>query len=444
MSIQLREIKLILSIAMPLMAAFLAQKGMQLIDTIMMGWIGPEALAAGVLGTGIFITNVVFCLGVLSAAGIQIARALGANEHDHIRESLLHGIYLVCMLSVPCMFILWFSPYLLHYLGNEPNVLEKTIELLHGLMWGFPGFLLFFVFREFFAAFSLTRIVMLIVLCILPLTYIGNYIFIYGKFGLPPMGVVGIGYAGAIIMWLMFFSMYGFSKLIKKLNQHLFSIHDLTFDYRIILSMLKVGLPSGILFVLDSGMFTTATFLMAHFGVDALAAHSIAMQCASFVYAVPFGLSMTIALQVGHAAGAKDLVRAKRIGYTGLFIGLFLSFIIGLLFILVPQLFIRLFLDGQPVDTKIIEYAVAFLFVAALFQCFDVLQAIMNGALRGFKDTFIPMLLCISCFWILGIGSSYYLGFYTPLGAMGIWYGLTIGLFSASVVLLIRFIRKPI
>src|SRR5437762_1203180 len=107
MPIYLREIKLILQVALPLMAAFIAQKGMQFIDTVMMGWIGPEALAAGVLGTSIFITAIVFCLGVLSAVGVQIARAIGANQHENIRISLRHGFYLAGILALPCMLIIW-------------------------------------------------------------------------------------------------------------------------------------------------------------------------------------------------------------------------------------------------------------------------------------------------------------------------------------------------
>ena len=204
--IKIHEIKSIATLVLPLMAAFLAQKGMQFIDTMMMGWIGPSALAAGALGTSIFMTILVFCMGTLSSVGIFIVRAKGANNADEIQSSLQHGFCLALFLSFPCMIIIWFAPHVLSTIGEDANVISKVILLLHGLVWGLPGFLLFLIMREFISAFSLTRVVMFVALGSLPLTFAANYLLIYGKFGFPRLGVAGIGYAGALIMWLMFFS----------------------------------------------------------------------------------------------------------------------------------------------------------------------------------------------------------------------------------------------
>ena len=204
--------KSIAVLVLPLMAAFLAQKGMQFIDTIMMGWIGPEALAAGALGTSVFITVLVFCMGTLSSVGVFIVRAKGANHNYDIQINLQHGLFLALMISVPCMLAVWFAPNALLMIGEDPLVIQNVTYLLHGLVWGLPGFLLFLVMREFIAAFSFTRVVMCVALGSIPLTFIANYVLIYGLYGFPKSGISGIGYAGAIIMWFMFICLWAYSK----------------------------------------------------------------------------------------------------------------------------------------------------------------------------------------------------------------------------------------
>lgn len=445
MSTYISETKTIIQIALPLMAAFLVQKGMQLIDTIMMGWIGPEALAAGILSTTIAMLTLFFCMGTLSAVGIQIARARGANQHEMIPKILINGVYIVFLLSIPSMVLIWITPYLLFYLGKDQAIVEKCIEFLHAIVWGTPGFLLFFLLREFVAAFSLTRMVMIVVICVLPLTFIANYIFIYGKLGLPALGVVGIGWAGCFLMWLMFLSLFFYCKKESHVKMYFHFNQNLTLDFRLIREMLSVGVPSGLIFILDSGMFAVGTFMMASFGVVVLAAQSIAMQMASAVYAIPFGLSMAVALSVGNAIGAKNLIRAKRIGYIGLMMALIFAAVIGFIFIAFSDVIIRIFLRSSvPNFQQINDVATKLFIIAGIFQAFDMMQAVMLGALRGYKDTFVPFLCCMFCYWGIGVGSAYFLGFYTHYGAIGVWAGLTLGLMSTSVVLLGRFVMKRI
>jgi len=441
--IKLSEIKIITLTALPLMAAFLAQKGMQLIDTVMLGWIGPQALAAGALGTAMFMIGLTFCLGALSAVGIFIARARGAKQHNEISDNLQSGICLALVLALPCMIIIWYSPQLLLALGEDPRVVENTMLLLHGLVWGFPGFLLFLVFREFIASFELARVVMTVCVLSLPLTFVANYGLMYGTYGLPVLGIAGIGYAGAVIMWLMFFSLFFYSKKHPVLKIHVVAMQWCRFDAQKMRAMFIVGAPSGLLLVLDTGMFAIAAIMIGHFGVEALAAHQIAMQWVTIAYAVPVGVSMATALQVSHSAGANNMVQGKRYAYIGLSMGLLLSAVIALVFIFAPSLLANLFLEkSDPQYHKIYQYALTFLAIGAFFQSVDALQVILNGALRGIKDTFIPMLLSIVCYWGLGVSGAYYLTFYTSLAASGIWYGLTIGILSAALMLFLRFYKR--
>jgi MATE family multidrug resistance protein len=435
-----QELKSIIIIALPLMAAFLAQRGMQFIDTVMMGWIGPTALAAGALGTAIFGTILIFCMGVLSAIGVFIVRAKGADQLSHIPLIMQQGFYVAIFLSIPCMLIIWFAPSLLIKMGEDPEIVEDTALLLHGMVWGFPGFLFFLVLREFISAFSLTLVVMIVSLFSIPLTFAANYILIYGKYHLPELGIAGIGYGGSIVMWFMFFCLLMYSKKHSLLKNH-FIFQAVYFDRNKLRDLLHLGMPSGALFLLEAGMFLSTTIMMGYFGMEALAAHQIALQCVNIAYALPVALSMAAALQVGHAAGAKNIVQAERMAFLGLTIVLLSSGIMAAIYIWQAGPIVNFFLERDSSPTVHL-LAMTFLKIAALFLCFDGLQSVANGALRGLRDTFVPMLFSIGCYWVLGAGGAYYFAMHTALGAQGIWYGLTVGLCSTAVILIVRLFIK--
>ncbi len=438
----IKQIKTITIIALPLMAAFLAQKGIQITDTIMLGWLGTNQLAAGALGVAIFLTCGTFGLGTLSSVGIFVARARGQETHDEIPLILQQGIIMVFIMALPLMLLIWHLPAILLKFNQDPAVIKQVALLVHGLIWGFPGFLLFFVFREFIAAFALTRIIMLVCLFSVPLTFIGNYIFIYGKFGFPNLGIAGIGYVGAAIYWLIFMSLFSYYKLNSQLKKYI-QFSSFKLDLEKILAMFRLGTPSGVILVLDAGMFSIAAVMMGSFSSAALAGHQIAIICASTVFAIAFSISMATALQVGYAAGANDFVTAKRFAWIGLSLGLIITLVIALFFIFIPGLFVKIFLNRQVSNYSTVKYyAYQLLMIAGIFQFFDTLQITLNGILKGIKDTFVPMLYYIACYWIIGLGSAYYLAFHTSLKAFGVWWGLTVGIISIAAVLFIRFLKK--
>lgn len=177
--------------------------------------------------------------------------------------------------------------------------------------------------------------------------------------------------------------------------------------------------------------------------MEALAAHQIAIQCVTLAYAIPCGLSMATSLQVGFAASANHREKVKSAVFFGISVALIISTIISIIFIFYPENLIQYFLKSDQINNvNITRSAISFLFFAAIFQCFDSIQAIANGALRGLKDTLVPMLISIGCYWIIGICGGYYLSFHTDLGTNGIWYGLTLGISSIGIILLFRFLKK--
>lgn len=429
----LREINCFVKLCLPLVAAFLAQKGMQFIDTLMMGWLGPGALAAGALGTNIFITLLVFCRGLLSSVGVAIVHARGAGTNNNIQSLLHQAVYLALGVSIPMMLLAWQAPEYLVMMGQDPKVAADAQRLLQGLTWGIPGFLLFYVMREFISAFALARAVMVVCFISLPLTFIANYILIYGKYGFPALGIAGIGYASAGVCWFMFFSSLFYCRK-QSILKHYVSFQLSKPDLTQLKALWVVGGSSGIINVLDMVTFLAATLFMGYFGVTALAAYQIALQCTSIAYNLPNAVSVVTALEVGHAYATDNLAKARRTVYLGLSTGLVISILLSILFVSTPHAIVKLFLPDRTHLNNVFSTAQLFLIVSSLILCVDGAQSIIIGALRGLKDTFTPMIISVVCYLLIGLTSAYWLGFHTSLGGTGIWYGLFLGIFSLCVI----------
>ncbi len=440
MTVPIKEIQRFIKLCLPLAAAFLAQKGMQFIDTLMMGWIGPTGLAAGALATNIFITILVFCRGVLSTVGVSIVHARGAGQEHEIQSFLYQAIYLALAMSVPAMLLAWQAPYYLVALGQNPVVVASAERLLQGLTWGIPGFMLFYVLREFIAAFALARAVMVVCFMSIPLTFAGNYVLIYGKYGFPALGIAGIGYASAGVCWFMFVALLLYCHHQAILKKYI-AWHWCKPDWQKLKSLWITGAPAGIIMVLDMITFLAAALMAGYFGIIPLAAFQIALQCASTAFNLPLAISIVTALEVGHAYSAKNLPRAIRFIYIGITTGLIISALIACVLIWAPHAVMHLFLPHNT-DAKFFSVVRLFLIAAGLILCFDGAQAIIIGALRGLKDTFIPMLISIICYLMIGLTSAYLFAFHTSLGATGVWYGLFLAIFSLCIVTGLRLHMK--
>lgn len=438
-----QEIYQTIHLALPLVAALLAQVSMEFVDTIMLGQLGPIALAAGGLGSAIYVAFFVCCLGVIIAIGTSVAHEYGKQQLETVSHIGRQGLWLALILSIPSMIILWFFPTLLVYLGQSVEVAEVTSHFLRSLLWAFFPSLGFFALREFIAGLARPYIVMFISLIAVPINAFLNYILMYGKFGFPRLGVAGVGYATAISQLLMFICLilYIFFKSHFK-TYKLFNRFELP-DLKKLKELFSLGWPIGITLLFEIGLFSITALLMGHLGTDQLAAHQIAIQTISVVYMIPLGVSQATMLRVGHAMGADDPYRAKKIAHIGLSVGLLIAVCTGVLLWMFSFQIADLFLDSHLKENYlVIQYAVLFLKVAALFQLVDVVQSVTNGALRGLKDTFIPMLLGLATYWGVGLASGYLLAFQGGEGGVGLWFGLALGIGSSALCLYGRFYWK--
>lgn len=437
-----KELRETLELALPLVAALLAQIAMELVNSLMLGRLGADALAAGGLALALFFMSLIFCVGLFSAVGVLIARAHGALDHNEIQSILSQALYLAFFLTIPFVAILKIAPTLLLWIGEPAAVVIQSQQFLNALVWGILPLLFFFALREFVAAMSFTRIIMLLSLGITPLIAVCNFILMYGKWGFPKLGIAGIGYSTALMQWCLLAGILSYIYCNKQLYPYLFKGFQ-RFNGVKFLNVLQLGAPISITMGLEVGLFSITTILMGYFGSIALAAHQIALQCGSFAFMFPLGISQATAIRVGQNLGRKDPSAAKYAGFGGLLLGLSAASITAIIFISFPTFIIQLFIDTDVKDhLLLVTTAVSFLSILALFQLLDAVQVIMNGALRGFKDTFVPMWLGLLSYWISGLLSGYYLAFYLDLRGAGLWWGLGIGIGVSGILLFWRFYRR--
>ncbi|MBD2494424.1 MATE family efflux transporter [Nostoc sp. FACHB-280] len=439
------EVKQCLLLAVPLVAAQIAQSATGFVDTVMMGWLGSQTIASGGLGAAIFTFCLLVITGMISAVSPLVAKAYGAGKPEQVGQIVRQGLGISLLLGIPITVLLWHGSTLLVLLGQDVNAAALAQTYLRAIAWGFIPALGFAVLKGFLSAISQPQLVMVTVVLGTLLNITANYVLMFGKLGLPALGLAGIGWASALSLWSMFITLaiYIFSQRrfavykifqsspISKLSQQ---------NRRIFWEIFQVGLPIGGLVAVEAGLFTVVTFIIGQLGTAALAAHQIALQTASMSFQMVLGISLATTVRVGQLAGEEDLQNVRLAGYVGIALGGLSMAIAGVIFWLFPKLIVSLYLDiNNPNNQNVVNLAIKLLAVAAFFQIADGIQATASGALRGLKDTRIPMLIGVFAYWCVGLLTGYALGVWFGYGTIGLWWGLAIGLASAAIVLSWRF-----
>jgi MATE family multidrug resistance protein len=434
------EVKACLTLSIPLASAQLAQSMTAFADTVMMGWIGPQTLAAGGLASITFAALLITLTGIVSAVSPLVAEAYGAGRGDRIERITRQGLLLTLLLSLPMMLLLWHMDSILRLLGQEEANVVLADTYLKAILWGFFPALGFATLKSFVSALSQPQIIMVIMIGGTTLNILGNYILMFGKLGFPALGLAGIGWASTTAYWVMFGAIILY--ILSQENLRCYSIfrnlHRL--ERSLFYELLHMGSPIGILFAFETGLFTATTYLIGHFGTNALAAHQMILQTVAITFMVPLGISLATTVRVGQYLGRQNIEGARLAGYIGISLGALFMGCMALLFVSAPNLVLSLYLDiNNPDNAPVVAIAAALLQVAALFQLFDGTQVIAGGALRGLKDTRVPMWIGIFAYWCVGLTSGYYMGFKLGLTGVGLWLGLAAGLAIAAIILTWRF-----
>lgn len=438
------EAKAMLALGVPLALSQLAQIAIQTTDVVLLGWLGPEALAASGLATNVWVIMFLFGLGVVSAVSPIVSQIVGRPEKRGkvraIRRVVRQGFWAAALLSVPFMAVCWHIQPILRLFGQDPVLAAAAEPFLRALMWATLPALWFVVLRCFVSAFERTRAVLIVTVCGIIFNAVINYGLIFGNFGLPRLELLGAGIGSAITHSLMTVIMLAYVLRDSRFRRYYILGRMWRADWSRLREIFRIGLPIGVMWVLEVGVFTAALLLMGLIGTTAIAAHQIALQCAAITFMVPLGMSMAATVRVGIAIGGDDMAGARRAGFTAQALGVGFMALSALTFLLAGPQLVGLFLDSARPDTLPVSLLAAqLLIVAGIFQMFDGAQSVAAGALRGLKDTRWPLAIALVGYWLIAFPFGVLFGFPLRIGAVGIWMGLAIGLACTAVLLTLRF-----
>ena len=432
------EISSLMKVGAPVIIAQLLQMSMSFVDTVMAGRLSPQDLAAVAVGSSILLPFVVLCLGCMMAVTPIVAQNVGGRRFEQIGKNARQVLWLSQILALPSFFLLRNLDAAFPLIGVTNEIIPIAGGYLRALSWGiFPAYA-FGALRYFNEGLSVTRPAMYIAAIGLLVNIPGNYVLMFGKLGFPQLGAVGTGYSTSIVFTVMFAFMLWFTMKFRAFQR--FGIFDkFRWPEKEYLSeLLKVGVPIGISSTMEVTMFAVVSLLMSTISTIAIAGHQVAINFASMAFMIPFGLSVAISSRVGLSVGRNRPDEARFRGFVGVGVASFIMLCTAALMYLFPESIVGIYTD----DSQVTDIAVQLLIMAAIFQISDGLQVSGFGALRGLKDTKIPMYVNLFAYWVIGIPTAYYLGFHTTLGAPGLWVGLIAGLTVAGILHNLRFFIK--
>ncbi len=437
-----REVKQTMILAGPVIGSQLGQMSMGFVDTVMVGRLGINELAGVALGNTIFFVLVIVSLGVVLAVSPMVSQAYGAKDKTSIERSVREGLRMGIALTIVPFILLWNIGPLLLYMGQVPETVALTSSYLRAIVWGFLPLLWFGAIRSLIEGVSRPLPVTLITFLGLLLNILANYVLMFGKWGFPALGLEGTGWASTIVYWIMFVSIAVYSRWSEEFREYRIFSRLGKIDVASFKEIFRVGWPIGVSHGVEAGLFSITALTMGLLGTVSLAAHQVAIQCAAYTFMVPMGIGIAASVRVGQATGKKDNVGAQRAGYVAMVLATVFMCCTAILFLVVPRSIIGLYIDTSlPSNTDVVELAVVLLGVAAVFQVFDGIQVAASGALRGLKDTRVPMIIGFVAYWVIGLSVGMSMAFWLEKGAVGLWWGLVLGLAAAAVMLTIRFKR---
>jgi MATE family multidrug resistance protein len=426
-----------LKLAVPLALTQLGQIAMMTTDLAFIGRLGDGAVAAAALAHTIFFVSFTVGMGLVSAVSPLAAQAFGARNPHRVRRSLRVGLWAAFLISLPVMALPFWGEKILLALGQSQAAAGLAQQYLFGLVWSILPALWFMAIRGFMSAINRPQPILWITLAAIPTNALLVYLLLYGEWGLPRLELFGAGLATSMVNCGMFLAGLWFAARRRPFRKYHVLGHIWRIDWPLMRQLVILGAPISISFLLEYGLFGAAGLLMGLISTTALAAHQIALQIAAILFMVPFGIGMAATVRVGHAVGRRDAAAVRRAGFiaTGLGIG-FMS-AMTLVVILERFAIAQIFL-GEATDAAA-ELTATLLLVGATFFIADGIQTIASGSLRGMNDTRVPLLFAIISYWLIGFPLACGLGFWTALGAVGVWIGLSCGTVVYATLLLLRF-----
>jgi MATE family multidrug resistance protein len=441
----LGEFRAMLALGWPLVLTNLAQIALTTTDVLVLGRLGASALAAAALGVNLYLAILIFAIGLVTATSPMMADAVGRKLHvvRDIRRTFRQGLWSAVIISVPAWIVLWHTEQVLLLFGQEPQAAADAQTFVRLLQWGFLPTLGFIALRSFVAALQRPTWALVVTAVTIAFNIAANWVLVFGHLGLPALGLRGSGLATTLsnlFLFVTFAAVVSFNRKFRR--YHLFG-RWWRADWPRFLKLWRLGLPIGATMAFEITVFNAAVFLMGQFGTAAIAAHTIAIQIASVTFMVPMGLSQAATVRVGRAHGAGDRDGVTRAGWTAFALAIVFMATMSALMIMAPRTLIGAFIDtGDAGNGAVVNFAVSFLFCAAVFQIADGAQSVGAGMLRGLQDTRMPMLFALAGYWGFGMSLSLLFAFQLGFGGVGIWIGLAAGLVVVAIMMIRRWTMR--
>ena len=432
-----REIPPMLHLALPLVAAEVGWMAMGIVDTVMVGHLPNSAISLGATALGqVMYHMLAFGIGgILLGLDTVLSQAFGGKRIDDANRSLQHGLLLGCILTAVLMSIVALMPLGFSHLHTDPQIVALAIPFLNALNWGSPALIFWLILRRYLQAFNHVRSIAFTLVSANLINILFNWLFIYGhRWGplhIPAWGVTGSGWSTTLSRIYQAACMFAFLVYYQRKHHYGFFKTKWRYEAERLRELVRLGAPIGAQIFVEIAIFGTVTAIISTLGALPLAGHQIALDCASFTFMVPFGISTATSVRVGQAIGRADPAGAKAAGWTGILLSSCFMLFASCVFISIPGAIAR----GFSPSPAVIAATVPLLFIVAVFQLFDGLQITATGALRGTGNTSIGLYVHVASYWLIGLPTGLYFGFHQHLGAAGLWLGLCLGLILAGIAL---------
>lgn len=427
-----------LKIAVPVVLAELGWMTMGVVDTIMVGPLGPEAISAAGVGNSMHIAFAIFGMAVMLGLDTLVSQAYGARDIRACHRWFFDGLTLAGLMAVPIMLILvgvWFAIPVLGFHGAVRPLLESYFGVM---ILSTPFLLAYAVCRRYLQGMHAAMPVMFALITANMINAAANWVLIYGHFGVPALGIKGAAWATVISRAYMLFSLLFAVWWIDRqraaeagIEHHGLWDVERAVDVTRLRQLLTLGLPAASQMGAEVGVFALATALSGTLDPISSASHQIALNLAGVAFMIPLGLGSAGAVRVGHAVGAGDRLRASAAGWTAILMATAFMVVAASTFVIMPRQLIGWFSQ----DPSVLSVGTSLLLLAAVFQLFDGIQGVITGTLRGIGDTHTPMKVNLVAHWLLGLPTSYLLCFVFGWGVYGLWVGLSLGLIVTGIVL---------
>lgn len=435
------ELGALLALGLPMAATQLVQYSVLTVDVLMIGRLGPEPLAASSLGLVIFFAAWLIGFGPAMAISPLVSQALGADENnaEDVRLSVRMGLWAIALMAPFVTLIFLLTEPIARALGQPPELARMAGPYVVALAPGWMFAMGTLVLRNFLAAIGETRAPLLIVIGTTLSNAALNWLLIYGNWGFPRLELVGAGVASSIVNFL------GFAALVLFIRRHAKSHRFLLFrdvfkpHWPRFREVFRLGWPIGVAVAFEGMLFNACVFLMGRIGVAEVAAYQVALNVASIAFMAPLGLSMAGSVRVGLAAGAEDWPRVRRAAALTVGLAIVAIMLVAVPVMVFPGVVAGIYLDRtDPANAAVIALVSQFLVIAGAFMLFDATQVASAQALRGLKDVRMPMIITGVAYWVVGFPAAAYFGLGSPVGAVGVWWGLLLALFAAAAMLAAR------